>query len=255
MFAGYAFADSPFAGVGQANIAIEVTGVSAQVIFGDPVKTGISVSPDPVVGTVSIGTAIAQANADVLVTGVDATTSLDSVTVYLQKQVAVTGVQAANDVGTVEVDAKANVELTGLNATAYLGTADSAIFVDVYPTGVNATGYLGTSSESGDSNFIVTGTFVLNSSLGEVSLVTNNAVSVTGVNATASLGSVTANGKANAEPAGLSATVSLGTVTVSAIANITINTSGLVMTCRTSTPLVWGIIDTTQNPNWTPIAA
>jgi hypothetical protein len=42
MFAGYPFAGAPFAGDGQANIAIEVSGVSASVSLG-AVKTGIAV--------------------------------------------------------------------------------------------------------------------------------------------------------------------------------------------------------------------
>ena len=67
--------------------------------------------------------------------------------------------------------------------------------------------------------------------LGQVTQASSNTVRVTGVAGTISLGSVAINGDASVILTGVSA-------------------SGFV-----NYPLVWGLIDTSQTPNWVPIAA
>lgn len=251
MFAGYPLAGAPFAGDGQSNIAIAVTGVSASGYIGT-VKTGIAVQPTSVVGTVSLGTAVAQANADVIVSGVSAATALDSVTVYLQKQVAVAGVQAANDVGTVTTSAKSNTTLTGVNATAYLGEVEPDAQATASPTGVSAAISIGTVEIDGKANVTVDPQ-IAQVRLRSVEISSDNIISVTGFQLTMGLGD---------EGIRIDTTVELGTLyaygevgTVDPDAKATVYVTGVSATCRTSTPLVWGIIDTSQNPNWVPIAA
>ena len=90
-------------------------------------------------------------------------------------------------------------------------------------------------------------------SLGDVIPASDNVIDVTGFELTASLGTIEVDAKAVVDETGLSATVSLGAVEVDAKAVVYL--TGVSARCNTSTPLVWGIIDTTQTPNWTPIAA
>lgn len=252
MFAGYPLAGAPFAGEGQSNIAIEVSGVSANIYLAS-VKTGIGVQPTSVTGQVSLGTAVAQANADVPVTGVEASTSVGNVTVYLQKFVYPVGVEAANDVGTVEVDAKANVTVTGLSATGSLGEADSAITVDVSVTGISATTSLASVATSADSNAIVYVDQPMVMGLGEVIPSSDNIITVTGFQLTTGLGDEGVRIVVDVDVSGVYGTSELGTVEVDSKA--TVYVTGVSARGGVSTPLVWGIIDTTQNPNWVPIAA
>ena len=100
----------------------------------------------------------------------------------------------------------------------------------VFPTGVSATG-----------------------NLGDVIPASDNIIEVTGFGLVTSLGTVEVDAKAVVEETGLSATISLGTVEVDAKAVVYL--TGVSARGGVSTPLVWGIIDTRQTPNWTPIAA
>jgi hypothetical protein len=60
-------------------------------------------------------------------------------------------------------------------------------------------------------------------------------------------------GDANVTVTGFGLTASLGTVAPTAEAVVYL--TGVSARGGVSTPLVWGIIDTSQTPNWTPIAA
>jgi hypothetical protein len=185
MFGSFPFAGASFADVGQANISIAVTGVSATTQLG-VVKTGISVQPSPVLATASVGTVFAKTSYNAVVTGFGLTTGLGDVDEYLQ--------------------------------------------IFVYPTGVSSTVSLGTVIPSSD-----------------------NILDVTGFGLTASLGTATVTAGSYVDGTGLSATVSLGTVAVTA--EVVVYLTGVSARGGVSTPLVWGIIDTTQTPNWVPIAA
>ena len=76
---------------------------------------------------------------------------------------------------------------------------------------------------------------------------------MTGVAGTMGLGEVEAEAGANAVVTGVAGTISLGSVAVNSDANVYL--TGVSAVGRVSRPLVWGLIDTSQTPNWTPIAA
>jgi hypothetical protein len=253
MFADSSFAAVPFASPGQANIAISVTGVSAEGQVGT-VKTGIAVQPTGVEGIVNLNSVIAQANADAPVTGVEAANNeIGTVTVYLQQIVNATGVQAANDVGTVEVDAKANTIVTGFELETTLGSVTVQADADVVETGFGLAASLGTVEVDSKGTVFPIGVSAAGA-LGNVTFSTDNVISVTGFGLTASLGAdevVQADANVYVTQAYLLGEI--GNVTVGGKA--TVYVTGVSARGGVSTPLVWGIIDTTQNPNWVPIAA
>ena len=54
-------------------------------------------------------------------------------------------------------------------------------------------------------------------------------------------------------PSGVSASTAIGTVSISLSADVDV--TGVFASVSTSNVLVWSEIDTSQNPNWTEIAA
>jgi len=143
----------------------------------------------------------------------------------------VTGVEATTALGVVsEVIGKVNVVLTGVQGDTALGEAEVDGKANVFPSGVSSSGSVGNVTVFGKANINVTGvagTVVL----GQVRQATSNTVMVTGVAGTISQGSVAIDGEA------------------------TVILTGVSATGRVARPLVWGLIDTSQNPNWVPIAA
>jgi len=81
------------------------------------------------------------------------------VTVEADANVSVTGLEATGGVGTATVDGEANVPVTGLEATGNVGsvTVDTQTFVDV--TGVEAIAQVGAVTVEADANVFVTGVF------------------------------------------------------------------------------------------------
>lgn len=244
MFAGYAFADAPFAGVGQSSIAIEVSGVSATGVIG-AVKTGIAVQPIGVSSVVYLNDAIAQANADVPTTGVEAAdNAIGTVTVYLQKFVDVIGVQAANDVGTVEIDAKANLTLTGVSAVAYLGDETAFTSVDVPVTGIETVTSVGT-VEIDAKAFVQVESVGTEATLGTVIPSSDNIITVTGFALTAGLGEEGTQADANVVVTGLAGTVALGTVEIDSKATVYLTGIGASCNLREGRNVnVWGLVNT-----------
>jgi len=146
--------------------------------------------------------------------------------------VSVTGVEGLVQLGTVsEVIGQTNVVVTGVAATGQLGEEDVFGKANVQVTSVSASGLLGTIASSGKAIVDVTGV-VGTVGLGSVVTKTVNNFTVTGVQGTMALGEVEAQGEA-----------------------VVILVTGVSATGRVSRPLVWGLIDTSQTPNWLPIAA
>jgi hypothetical protein len=111
----------------------------------------------------------------------------------------------------------------------------------------------------------ITGVLLDNSTLtlplefnGGVQATTGVAVTVTGLLGTSALGtvSVTAVRNVSTSVTGLLGTSALGTVTVTTggDTSIIVNVIGLSGTASLGNVLVWGLVDTTQTPNWTRIA-
>lgn len=164
----------------------------------------------------------------------------------------VTGEAAPTVLGTVTVSGKGSVDLTGVVGTGQLGTAASAITANVPVTGVQGNTALG--EEEVDSNVNVDVT--RNTGRGAIGIVDVTGiavVNVTGVVGTVTLGVVSQASSNTVQVTGLLGTISLGSVAIKG--KSTVYLTGVSATGRVSRPLVWGLIDTSQTPNWVPIAA
>ena len=89
------------------------------------------------------------------------------------------------------------------------------------------------------------------SDLGDDSVGVN--VAVTGVSVSALLNSVTVDAEASVFVTGVLGTTGLGVVSIDAEATVTL--TGVSGTGEIASALVWGIIPTSQDPNWQVIAA
>jgi hypothetical protein len=67
------------------------------------------------------------------------------------------------------------------------------------------------------------------------------------------LGEAEVNADSNVTVTGVAGTIFQGSVAISGKATVIL--TGVSATGRVARPLVWGLIDTSQNPNWVPIAA
>ena len=240
-------------------------------------------------GTTALGTAIAQANASVSVTGVSATGETGYTrwdwTVYLDGWgragwgelpfgTGSSSVQATGLVGTVSVQEGAGVSLTGVEATVVLGNiavnGDGAISA----LGNAATGEIGSVEVSGIAIVVVTGV-VGTTALGAAGVQSEATEYVTGVAGTTALGTVSVTADAIVTETGLQATSALGSVTVELVldvlvtgvqgttalgetteaANADVYAIGVQATGQVGTVLVWSQIVPGGNPNWTEIIA
>jgi len=140
--------------------------------------------------------------------------------------------------GITDVTADANVTVTGLAGSMGLGTAT---VVEGSGIDVPVTGEVGTSATG--SVTVIEGTGV--------------SVNVTGNAGTTGLGSASVTADANVYVVVTPRLRSgLGNVTVIEGSGVTVNVTGVEGEVLTPDfTLVWGLIDTTQNPNWTRIAA
>lgn len=209
--------------------------------------------------------------------------------------VELTGFEVSATLGSVAIQSSNTVQVTGLSATGELGESEGlgnsawgggvwggnigwggVTFVDVSVTGVEASGVLGVVTEViGGTNVVLTGVLGTGE-LGEEDVSGKATAVVTGVQATGVLGTVTTSGKAVVDVTGVVGTIALGTVTqrtanrinVSGVSGtgllgeveiqgdaVVVLVTGVVGTGQISRPLVWGLIDTSQTPNWLPIAA
>jgi hypothetical protein len=206
---------------------VEGLGVTGTVAIAS--KATVVLTGEAAIGVLETGVAV-DAGANHGVVGQQATINIGEVTVKGKANVSPTGVVGTGVIGTAIGSADANAIVTGVSATTALGEEEVDGKVRVFPTGVFATGFLGVEEVDGKAVVNVTGvagTVVL----GTVNIKTVNNFAVTGVLGTISQGSVAIDGKA------------------------TVILTGVSATGRVARPLVWGLIDTSQNPNWVPIAA
>jgi hypothetical protein len=89
---------------------------------GVTVEADANVSVTGLEATAAVGEVTVAAGADVPVTGLEATGSVGSVTVEIVVNVDVTGVEGTGEVGAVTVEADANVFVTGVSAAGEVGT-------------------------------------------------------------------------------------------------------------------------------------
>jgi hypothetical protein len=217
---------------GVLSVEVFATGVEGTGVVGDAQiasKATVVLTGEAALGVLETGVAV-DADSNHGVVGQQATINIGEVSVTGKGNISLTGVAGLGVIGIAEADAKAIVNVTGVSATTALGEEEVDGKVRVFPTGVSASGRLGTEEVDGKAIVNVTGvagTVVL----GTVRQATSNTVQVTGVVGTISQGSVAIDGKA------------------------TVYLTGVSATGRVARPLVWGLIDTSQNPNWVPIAA
>ena len=89
--------------------------------------------------------------------------------------------------------------------------------------------------------------------LGNISLVTNNFINVTGFAIPTLLGNVDVSGTGTVDVTGVYAVGVVGTVDVKA--NSVVNLTGVRTRVRLNRVNVWSLIDTAQTPNWTEVQA
>ena len=158
----------------------------------------------------------------------------------------------------------ANVDVTGVEATATLGIVSEVIGqVNVVLTGVQGNTALGEDEVDGNANVVVSGVSA-NVSIGTVSVFGKANVEVTGVAGTVALGQVTQATSNTVMVTGVAGTIFQGSVAIKGNADVIL--TGVSASGQVGRPLVWGLIDTYQNsnfsgintsqtPNWVPIAA
>lgn len=254
MYAQTSYSQVPFASSDRVDISFAVTGVSATGELG-VVKTGISVQPTSFLVEALLGTAIGAAGAKAAVTGVETSSAVGDVTVYLQKLVTPIGVSANAETGTISISGDASVELTSVNNVVYMTLNDVQPYAsaNVLVNGFALTMGLGEVEVDSKATVFATGvnaTGLLNS----VSLITNNAITVTGFGLTSYLGIEEVDGSATVYPTGVNAIMSLGTVEIDSQA--TVYLTGVSANCRLPSQRivnVWGLINTAQTPNWNQI--
>jgi hypothetical protein len=260
-------------GEGGAFVEQDVTGVSASVSVSDVaagqtngwsmgpwgVPSGwggvlsVEVFPIGVVALGAVGTAQVASKAVVVVVGEAALGVLETgVAVDAGANHGVVGQQATINIGEVSVIAKANIFPIGVVGTGDIGTVDQKTTNFVVTTGVGASGFIGSTEVDAKSVTGVSDVFGLGQ-VGNLSVNGSAVVNVTGVLGNTGLGEAEVDAEANVNVTGVAGTISLGSVAISGKATVVL--TGVSATGRVARPLVWGLIDTSQNPNWVPIAA
>jgi hypothetical protein len=164
----------------------------------------------------------------------------------------VVGEAATIDIGEVSVIAKANIFPAGVEGLGVTGTPDQKTTNFVVTTGVGGVGEVGTANASAASVTGVSDVFGIGS-IGTTTVAAKAVVNVTGVVGNTGLGEAEVSGDGSVVVTGVAGTISLGSVAISSDANVIL--TGVSASGFVNYPLVWGIIDTSQTPNWVPIAA
>lgn len=130
---------------GTSNVSIVPDGVQAVcttdsglIISGDANHVVVGIVGLGLVGSIGPDQIIGEAN--VPVTGVEATAELGTASQRTVNRVPVTGIEATGAVGTVVIVAKAVTNITGVSAAGICGTVNAKAFSVFVVTGVQATG-------------------------------------------------------------------------------------------------------------------
>jgi len=262
----------PF-GEGGAFVEQTVTGVNASTTlfgvaagqsggwglspWGEPFGWGsvlsIEVFATGVEATSTAGTVAVKGTASVVLTGeVALVTNETGVAVDAGSNHGVTGEAAPTVLGTVTVSGKGNISLTGVVGTGAIGNETVSAKATVSVTGVSATAGLGEEEIDGNANVNVTRN-TGRGAIGFVDVTGIAVVNVTGVAGTTVLGQESQASSNTVLVTGVAGTISQGSVAIKGKA--TVYLTGVSATGRVARPLVWGLIDTSQTPNWVPIAA
>jgi hypothetical protein len=191
----------------------------------------------------------------VTLTGLSATSALTAPGVNGQAVAAVAGITATLGAVSVTINADANATPAGLESTSALGTLTSVTGIaNIFPTGQEGTSALGTVTPEAQAIVSIPNSLV--ATLGNVSVLVDAEATIiitTGVEATGAVGTATTRTVNRFEIFLSGATASLGAPTVIAKADVTL--TGVSATGELSNLNVWGLIDESQTPNWTDVAA
>jgi hypothetical protein len=233
-------------------VYVTPVGVAATINIGDE-RTSQSVTLSGLSANAIVGDVEIDGKATVILTGEAALGLLESgVAIDADSNHGVVGQAATVNIGEVSVIAKANVFPTGIEAVNTLGQVEQKTTNFIITTGVSGQGQLGEAEADAKANTTVIGVSCA-LSIGNVAVNGDAIVNVTGVLGNTGLGEAEVDAKANVTVTGVAGTISQGSVAINGKA--TVYLTGVSATGRVARPLVWGLIDTSQNPNWVPIAA
>lgn len=147
----------------------------------------------------------------------------------------------------------ADIDVTGFEATGFISSVGVSGSKNSTPAGVQATIAIGAEFVSGVANVTVTGVQAAGQ-LGEEDTSGDATVVITGIEATATLGVITTKSDNNILAIAVVAQGYIGETEESGDA-VVVSITGVSGTGVVARPLVWGLIDTAQTPNWLPLAA
>ena len=219
--------------------------------FGEPIPVTLT----GLAATSAVGTLTFDAEANVTPASQVGTSALGTATTVSNNNISVSGLSATSALGTSTVDAEANVTPAGQAGTSALGTATTTSNNNISVSGLVATSAIGGVGVNGQAVANVpSGVATLGSVSVDVDGEAN--VAVTGVAATSAIGtSSTQTDNRFSAPgfANLRASDPFVNPTVNAACNFTL--TGVSATGELSNLNVWGLIDESQTPNWTDVAA
>ena len=191
----------------------------------------------------------------ITLTGLAATSALGAPGVNGKAVASVASLNATLGAVSVTINADANATPAGLASTSALGTLTSVTGkANIIPASQVGTSALGTVTPEAQAIVSIPNSLV--ATLGNVSVLVDAEATIiisTGVAGTSALGTATTITTNVFSVAGVQGITSLGTATVDAEARVTI--TGVSATGELSNLNVWGLIDESQTPNWTDVAA
>jgi len=196
-----------------------------------------------------------EGSVPVTLTGLAATSALGAPGVNGKAVASVASLNATLGAVSVTINADANATPAGLASTSALGTLASVTGkANITPSSQVGTSALGTVTPEAQAIVSIPNSLV--ATLGNVSVLVDAEATIiisTGVAGTSALGTATTITTNVFSVAGVQGITSLGTATVDAEARVTI--TGVSATGELSNLNVWGLIDESQTPNWTDVAA
>ena len=221
--------------------SVQTGSVSATISIGAvaEVTAGASASPTGQELTATPGQITMTGDANVDVTGIQATFSVGQI-----QGLSVVGSQMTMAIQTVDIEAGGSVTVNPIedNLDSFIGSVTLDIGVTAGVTGSELTSSIAGVTTTADANVTLTG-IQLTSSIGEETVVADGNVSVTGIELTSSIGNETVTADANVTITGSALTSSIGSVEQNTIYDVT--GSEMTMFIGEETPIANANVDVT----------
>ena len=191
----------------------------------DASSPSVNVPVTGVEATSAVDTVTVTGDSNVTLTGVAATGEVDSVTVAAKSNVVAIGSASTGETGSPTVEAKSNTSIVGLAAAAAVGAVSAGISVVVAVVGLAAAGAVGDVNASGDANVLLTGS-AATGQVDQVDIDAQAVVPILGLGATGAVGQVTVDEGSvpvDVPVTGQEATGAVGDLTVTGDANVPIS--------------------------------